>query len=271
MARTLQQILAQINEEADKQAVLATLQTNTSRVSVWRYAKQTVAFAIRTLEEMFDTHKQQVQQIIDSRQIGTPAWYATQAKAFQLGEPLALINNVPGYASDNPDAQIIRHAAVEEGTGSSKGTVIIKAVKEMAAVLMPLSAVEKAAFQGYMEQITFAGIQVQVKSEAAQELTLHATIQVDHQLIDSKGKRVGTAEQPVEEAVANYLRTLPFNGLIRRTALEDAIQQVPGVIDLATYANSAKTQSLATTQKPDAGHAVLAAGSTFAYQNTRIN
>ena len=271
MPRTQQQILAQINEEADKQAVLATLQGNTSRVSVWKYAKQVVAFAIRTLEEMFDTHKTEIRQIIDSRQIGTPAWYAEQAKAFQLGEPLTLINHVPGYASDNPQARIVRHAAVEEGTGSEKGTVIIKAVKEVAEALTPLSAEEKLAFQSYMEQITFAGIQVQTKSEAAEEVTLHATLQVDHQLIDTKGKKVDTEEKPVEEAVANYLRTLPFNGVIRRTALEDAIQTVPGVIDLATYSNTAKTRPFSTTLKPASGHAVLASGSSFSYQAENIS
>ena len=270
MSRTQQQILAQINEEADKQAVLATLQGNTSRVSVWKYAKQVVAFAIRTLEEMFDTHKNEVQRIIDSRQTGTPAWYAEQAKAFQLGEPLTLINHVPGYASRNPQARIVRHAAVEEGTGSEKGTVIIKAVKEMTEKLVPLSVEEKVAFQSYMEQITFAGIQVQVKSEAAAEITLHATIQVDHQLIDNKGKKVGTEEKPVEEAVTNYLRTLPFNGVIRRTALEDVIQKVPGVIDLATFSNQGKTQPFSTTLKPTPGHAVLASRSIFTYQSQNI-
>ena len=48
-----------------------------------------------------------------------------KTQAFQWGEPLLLINNVSGYATDNPVTRIVKHVAVEEVTGSRKNTVIL--------------------------------------------------------------------------------------------------------------------------------------------------
>ena len=280
MARTQEQILAQINEEADRHAALAELQRNTSRVSVWRYIKQTTAFAIRTIEEMLDTHSAEVEARLNRQRIGTPAWYAEQALRYQRGQKVALIDGRPGYATDVPDARIIRHVAVEEATdsdGNKTGIIKVKAVKAGATPGAPyevLTEEEKKSFQAYLNAITFAGLHVTASSDEAVPVQVTATIQVDAQLIvatgDAAGTSVGGAEKPVEEAIRAYLRDLPFNGVIRRTAIVDAIQEVAGVVDVGITSLQANSTAFTATHKPAAGHASYADGSSLSYQTGLI-
>ena len=138
MTRTQEQILSEINAEADKNKVLANLQTNHSRASVWQYIKQIVAFSIHTLEVLYENYRADIQTVIEKKQVGTTAWYAEQSLAFQMGHKLLLINNIPTYAEDNPSARIIAHVAIEEGTTySTKGTIFAKSSKSRLQRLLP--------------------------------------------------------------------------------------------------------------------------------------
>ncbi len=276
MARTEEEILATINEEADKQAVLADLQSNYSRVSVWRYVKQLIAFVIHTIESYYDNHKREIKAMIESQHVGTTGWFAEQARAFQLGHKLSLVNHRPVYLTKDPAAQIISHVAIQEGTGLEKGTVIVKAVKNNAQGRpTALSSVEQIAFQGYLANITFAGLKTTVLSATAAAMRVYATIQVDGQVFHvdtvNQGELIAGGGKPVEEAISNYLRNLPFNGIIRRTAIIDSIQAVPGVIDVSVsyYLYDGGVGFISTSQ-PNSGHAILSSASTFAYQTTTI-
>ena len=63
--------------------------------------------------------------------IGTLAWYASQAKRYQKGHKLALINGRPGYTREEPETRIIKHVAIEED--ATNGTINIKTVKDGAS------------------------------------------------------------------------------------------------------------------------------------------
>ena len=189
MARTQEQILAQINEEADRHASLAELQRHTSRISVWRHIKQSTAFAIRTIEEMLDTHSAEVEARLNRQRIGTRAWYAEQALRYQHGQKVALIDGRPGYATDLPEAQIIRHLAVEEATGAEAGTMYVKVVKgDPAGGFEAMTSAELTAFSAYMEALSFAGIQVVASSAMDTSTSVAGTIQIDPHLNLSASK-----------------------------------------------------------------------------------
>ena len=271
MARTQTDILRQINEVADKHAELAELQSNASRVSVWGYVKQTTAFAIRTIEELFDTHKAEVQAIINEQRIGTTGWYATQARRYQKGHKLALIDGRPGYTRDEPEVRILSHVAIEEDT--TNGTIKVKVVKAgdaPGAPYTPLETEELQAFQTYLNAITFAGLRTEASSSAAVGIKVVAKVQVDAQLIATDGTAIDGTDSPVDEAVKNYLRNLPFNGILRRTALVDAIQAVPGVVDVRITALQGGGNSFTATYLPASGHAVLNETSALTYQTNLI-
>ena len=146
-----------------------------------------------------------------AQRIGTLAWYASQAKHYQKGHKLALINGRPGYTREETEARIVKHVAVEEDTTNS--TIKVKAVKEgnaPGAPYTPLETEELQAFQFYLNAIAFAGLRTEASSEAAVGIKVVAKVQVDAQLIISSGSEAGTSVgstgRPVEEAVKSYLR-----------------------------------------------------------------
>ena len=179
------------------------LEANTSRVSVWHYAKQVVAFVIHTLERLFDQHKLEVKETLAKQQAGTLQWYVNQAYAFQYGYALALKDGKADYmdtSSEEADkARIVKHASGNEfkrtiqlksGSILKANSVLengipldedrtlsgdldvhipsgleIKVVKESNGEFVPLDSSELAAFESYMEQIKFAGIWIRVVKE----------------------------------------------------------------------------------------------------------
>ena len=143
------------------------------------YAKQVVDFAIRTLEEPFDVHKEEVQALIDQQRIGSLLWYKEQALRWKRGNQLAIVSGRPTYLRDNSEARILRHVAVSEDT--SKGAISVKAVKagDNPGPYTPLEAEELQAFQAYLNAITFAGLKTVASSEAAVAVRVTAKVQVD--------------------------------------------------------------------------------------------
>ena len=51
-------------------------------------------------------------------------------------------------------------------------------------------------------------------------------------VLAADGADIDGNTKPVELAILSFLRTLPFNGRLRKTALTNAILAVPGVIDV---------------------------------------
>ena len=283
MARTQTDILREINQEANRHADLAALQSNRSRVSVWGYVKQVVAFAIRTLEEGFDTHKKEIRTLLDNQQTGTLNWYREQALKWQRGHQLRIQDNRVFYAKNDPSSQIITHAAVEESTGRQAGTIQVKVVKDdpKGDVYEALSTDELTAFSAYMKAVAFAGLNVQSSSAEAVPISITGTIQIDPQQLTTLGTQVSdTNRKPIEEALDAYLRDLPFNGIIRRTALVDAIQAVPGVVDvfiselkhyLPPPAAPGTGSPFKVTHQPSSGHASLSKPPALTYQTNTIS
>ena len=275
MARTTKEILEELNTEAEKHDELKLLQNNRSRVSMWNYTKQTVAFVAKTIEEMFDTHKQEVLDTITQQQIGSLSWYASQVRAFQYGEQLSIINNIPQYLTSNPSARIIKHVSITEGGSvdsdpffeEPSGTLIVKVVKESkTGGLEPLDSDEQAALREYLRQIKFAGTRIVLVSEPADRIYLRASVTIDKQLIKQDGSAVRNSSiYPVEEAITAFFRQLPFNGKVYASAIEDTIQKVEGVRDarllVAAHATATGSFSIMRVEKHTrSGHVQLVSG-----------
>ena len=273
MARTQAEILQEINTYADAQAPLATLQSNTSRVSVWRLCKQLLAHFIHAYEVLRDQHQEAVLKLLLGQQVGSKQWYAEHARAFQYGHDVVLVDNRPAYVDDDLDARIISHVSVT--ANDQTGKIYCKVVTQDAAGnLTPLTNLQKGAFQAYMSQIGFAGLPILVQSEAALSVRFTAYIQVDNQRIDpTTGRALGTEKEPVKEALDTFLQQLPFDGLLKGTALTDAVQAVPGVLDvllLPFYLEGDATAHYASA-RPLSGHTKLDPAATFHYSITPIN
>jgi len=230
MARTIIEIQQEIIDAKNASASLDNL-NSTSAVAVWRIWTFIVATAIWTLEKLYDAHLALVRDTLAKDKSHTLRWYQNKALLFQYGSALPdgddVYDNTGLTDTQISDQQIIKYAAAVE----SNGIVTAKAAKEGNGELEPLELAEYNAFNSYMLELKDAGVKLQCISFDGDKLKLTMAIEYDPQVIDANGARVdGSDPTPVKNAIENYLRNLPFNGLFRIDKLVDALQVVDGVI-----------------------------------------
>lgn len=242
MARTIEQIKASMTEVFMHNETLATIYgfelgadfyATFSKVSIESLLLYIVAASIWTLEKLFDTHTAEVTDYIATMKPHTLRWYVDKAKAFMYGQPLPeliagsdLYDTTGMTDEDIAAARIITFAACTE----SNATLYMKVAK---AGPTPLKPEEKAAFEAYLREVKDAGVRIDVTSQEGDHLTMDMTIYYNPLLMNGSGesKNAQTAGMKlVEEAIKKYIENIPFNGEFRKNELEDAIQQVEGVV-----------------------------------------
>ncbi|MCY4418871.1 MAG: hypothetical protein OXB93_03380 [Cytophagales bacterium] len=231
MARKREEIIAQMNQWASQHKELRELEQNTSRTSVWKYAKQVMAFAIQTLERMMDHHKEEIRKEIQTQKVGTHHWYFQKTLAFQYGDLLSVIDNEPRYLTLDPSKQIVKHAALSE---NAQGGLDIKVVKtDGRNDPVPLNMDEQSALLAYLNQIKFAGTKIRVISRPANLIGLKLQVEMDKQIFNSEGELLGqSGHYPVRDTMEKYLKNLPFDSILYISKLTDAIQALPGIEDV---------------------------------------
>lgn len=246
MARTIDQIRQTIIDKVQAEPALAAL-TLTSKVAVWRLFVYCVSYAIWLLETMFDAHKSEIDTALANQKKGSKLWYRNMALAFQYGFSLVKLNefdlitdsdqfNNAGYTAEQIAAsKIIKYAAVTEGEMESR--LIIKiATENNDGVLSPIGDNEKTSFDYYISEINYAGVKYTIINYAPDRLQLNLTIKVDPKVIDLTGTKIlmsatDVGTKPVETALAEFMKELPFDGKMVLNALIDKLQDVPGVIN----------------------------------------
>lgn len=260
MARTIAEIQAEIIAAKEAQADLAGLTSN-SRTAVWRLWIYITAVAFWTLETLFDLHRQEVIDYINNMKPGSAKWYANIAQAYQHGQVLPpdtdKYNNTGLTEDEIEERKIVAYAAVVEAERGLR----IKVAKDNGTDLEPLDEVDELPpFMEYMARVKYAGIRLLITSNEPDSLTLNLAIYYDPLVLDSEGSRLdGSDNEPVQKAVRNYLRNLPFNGVFVLAYLVDVLQQVPGVVVPHILSASARYGALPYTSfnveyQPDAGY-----------------
>jgi len=234
MARTIDDIQKQIIAAKNAQPELAALDS-TSKVAVWALWAYVTAVCFWTLESLFDVHKASVDKAISEMKAHTLRWYRSKALAFQFGQALVFESDYydnTGLTSEVVDVmKIIRQAAITENT---EGTLRLKIATEVDGILSPLSRInpdQYTPFVTYMNLIKDAGVKLIIDSLPADKLMLSIDIYYDPLVIDATGGRLdGSSVKPVEIAVNEYLKSLPFNGEFIIAALTDKLQVTAGVV-----------------------------------------
>jgi hypothetical protein len=230
MARTIEQIQQVIFDNIAANPNLSGL-TSISKVAIWRLMVYAVAFCTWTLETLFDTHSDEINLNIAEQKKGVLTWYKTMALQFQYGFAL-----VPGYdyfdngttsADEIEASKIVKYAAVTE----PEGQVLVKIATETDGKLSPIPNEVLESFIAYMKRIRWAGVDVVVINYLPDLLYLILQIKRDPLVIDANGMSILNANYPVNEALQDFMKELPFDGELRLSALVDKLQKVPGVID----------------------------------------
>lgn len=229
MARSITEIQDEIIAAFAADSTLAGA-SSTSQTAIWRLITRVVASAIWALEVIFDAFSADLLAQVEALKPHTLRWYQEKAKLFQYGSDLPedsddYDNSALDDATIAAQKIVAQAAATEEG-----GTVTVKVAKLSAGELAKLSSGEAVAFTSYINEVKDAGVDLAVLNQDGDKLTVTATIYYDPLVLNSSGARIdGSAATPVQDAIKAYLKALPFNGMLLRSALFDVLQGVSGV------------------------------------------
>ena len=230
MARTIQEIQTLILQAKTQEPALEDL-NSTSKVAIWRLWVYIIAVAIWSLEKLFDQHRSDIDKRLAELKPHTARWYRSKALAFQYGFDLLpdsdTFNN-QGHTEEAIEAsKIVKYSAVIES--KNEGRLIVKIAGEQGEQLQPITEPQKQAFEAYLQEIKDAGVRLSVVNYQPDILHLQMKIVYDPLVLDSNGQSIIHATHPVETAIKDYLKRLPFNGELVLAHLIDALQQAEGV------------------------------------------
>lgn len=230
MARSIQEIQELIYQAKTQESALNDL-NSTSKVAIWRLWVYIIAVAIWSLEKLFDLHRADIDRRLLELKPHTARWYRNKALAFQYGFDLLPDNdkfNNAGRSEEQIEAsKIVKYSAVVESP--NEGRLIVKIAGEQGEQLQPITDAQKQAFEAYLQEIKDAGVRFSVVNYKPDILHLRMKIVYDPLMLDSNGQSITNAFKPVERAIKDYLKNLPFNGELVLAHLIDALQHEEGV------------------------------------------
>lgn len=209
-----------------------TFEDQFSAVSLENIIFDDVATALWANQQMFDQHKIDISAILNEQMSGTANWYAWKAKQFQFGQQLVFETDYydnTGLTSEQISSrQVVKYAAAIES--QDKSILYLKIATEIDGNRQPLSASQLTAFKDYLNAYQYAGVRISVINDQPDQMKLTIDIYYDPQVLDEAGKRLdGNANTPVQDAIRNYLKNLPFNGMYTNQSLVDTLQVLDGV------------------------------------------
>jgi len=195
-----------------------------SKVSLEGIIFYVVATAMWTLESLFDIHRKEISDLLNTKKPHRLKWYRDKALAFQLGRSLE--PDADTYAEVVDSEKAVKYASAVE----YQGRLYIKVAKGGDSDKQPLSEAEQTALTAYISEIKDAGVVLEIVNDPADHMQLSMDIYYDPMVFAPSGLRLDTGEDAVRNAIKGYLQNLPFNGEYRNSALVDALQALNGVI-----------------------------------------
>jgi hypothetical protein len=256
MARTIEQIKAEIIAQKNNDTNLSGL-NSPSQSAIWLLWVNIFAFAHFLLESLFDIFKEEVNQTIAQRRLGTPSWYVQSALEFQQGDTL---NAFGKYELIDDTKKIVKKASFKE---SSNGELTLKVAKQ-GSQLEPLDSGELLQFKNYVDEIKFAGTRINIVSLNADILNFNAQIYYEGLYAEN------TIKQNIINAINEYLLNLAFDGTISKADLIAKIRNVQGIKEVNFLAlnvvNGINATSLDLRLELQAGYCVFSeAQSNFTF------
>ena len=219
----------------------ATFDDTFSKVSIENIWFSIVASAIWVLESLFDAFREDVDAKISTAVLASIPWYHKIALEFQYGDELVFDEETQQYVYPelHPAKQVVKYAACRDVGG---GVYVLASGASSAGTPTKLSTAVLTAFQSYLNQRKPAGVILEVGSYDPDTVRVYADVQYNPQVINSAGELVAdNSVRPVDDAIRAYLKGIEFGGVLNKTALVDAIQAVPGVVDVVLNNVKVKT------------------------------
>lgn len=227
---SFQEILNTIHESKESREELNGL-TSESNVSVWRNFIWIVAFVIDILRQMFQTHKTETHNAIANQKVHRAPQIRQSLLDFQYGFSLRPGTDEwqNGAATDEQiaESKIIKYAAVGESEDEKR--VICKIATEVNEELNPITEEQMDAVSNYVSQIKPPGVPYTVINYLPDLLNLNIRIFRDPLVLTSSGIHRVTGSKPVEIALREFMKELPFDGELRLQELANKLENTEGV------------------------------------------
>ncbi len=202
----------------------STTNMSPSLVAVWSNFLNTIATEIYTLEQLNNTFETEIEALINGVTTPTNMWWQKQILKFQYDGTynqilqLDTANFSPYYTTVDLTLRIISNCSVVTATNNQ---VQIKVTNNGAVLTAP----QLLALYAYIQTIDPAGISYTVINQLPDYFFLNAVVYYN-------GQYAATIQANVIAALNAYLAAIPFNGIVKVSAVEDAIQAVAGVTDV---------------------------------------
>jgi hypothetical protein len=224
-----------ISDEVNEDASLAGL-TSSSKTAIWRLWLYVFAALSWIQEQTWDIYKREVDEIINKGIPGTTRWLANEVLKFQHGDPLSFDSTTGKYfyADIDGSKRVVKRVAIST---NASGSTIKAAGEDLAGNAIPLEAEALNSLRAYVKEIQFAGATLSVVSYAADLLKLK--VEVYYNAL----RPLNQIKTEVNEAILSYLSGLNFNGILHRSKLMDAIQEVDGIEDVVMVSIQGKPET----------------------------
>lgn len=253
MARTIKEIKDSMTATfVNESAVVTAYGLNTKKTFDQQFSSVSIesilfycfAFAVWTLETLFDKHKAEVEAKIEQLEPHTLRWYVNKAKAFMYR--YKLVQDTDYYdTSDMSETDIEAARRVKYAVATESNTVVYLKVAGQNDKQQPclLNRSELDALNAYMNTIKDAGVAIKLINEEADRIKIHLKVYYDATVLDAEGNNA-EGNKPVVDAVRSVITNLPFNGVYRNTDLLAAVTKLQGVevadiVEVCTKVNNA--------------------------------
>lgn len=226
-----------------------------SKVSVESVLFGVVAMRDYVLARLFDNHKREVTNMIETILPHRPKWYADKTMNFMYNHTLIPDRDVYDTAGwsdgDIAKAKIIKHAVAVENESAS--VLTIKVAGEKDGKRQPIADDAEAMLRAYLAEIKDAGVRIELVNREADKLKCELKIYYNVQ------KDAMDVKYACEDAVKDYIGNLPFNGRYVNQTLVDRLQATDGVeiaelVGVVTKDDLSDYTPVATFATPTAGY-----------------
>lgn len=225
----------------DPSQSLLTELTSTSKVAVWQLKFWVQAVAIFIHEGFFDVFKSDVETRALEIIPATTRFYVLESFKFQLGDELVFIDGQFKFEDSTSASALAKQIIKQASARDINEVVTIKiAQDDGSGGLEELSALDKTAFDAYIEKIKIAGIKTIIISDVPDILKLAYTIEFDPLVMKSDGTLIEGGSSPVQEAIDANIEGLDFDSIFRVQDLTDSIQLARGVVNVIADVVEAK-------------------------------
>lgn len=243
MNKTYEEILAELQSEKDKNTDLNGLDS-ASKTSIWLGIFKVIAWVIYNFSLAALLHLQELRDMIANQKVFNLRRYRSEALRFQYGFDLQ--NESDRFKTTYTDngsvviateeqveaSKIVKYAACNRVIDNGRAKIVMKIAPGNLDDIFPSEVM--TAFGKYIEEISPAGDHVTIVNFLPDILKYIGKIKYDPMVLNASGMSILTAGFPVELAIENFLKNLPFNGELSLQKLEAAILAVDGVEDLQT-------------------------------------